>query len=89
MYLDILWSYVFTFSGAFKKNTYRVLESVERCLHSILTSRVLLDIRAYGRRAHTVWADGITELHFDSEVINTEPRFARRLGWARIRRGGA
>ncbi|KIK00681.1 hypothetical protein K443DRAFT_678976 [Laccaria amethystina LaAM-08-1] len=66
-----------------------ILWSVERCLHSILTSRVLLDIRAYGRRAHTVWADGITELHFDSEVINTEPRFARRLGWARIRRGGA
>lgn len=61
-----------------------ILWSVERCLHSMLTSRVLLDIRAYGSRAHTVWADGITELHFNSEVVKTEPKLATRMRWARI-----
>jgi len=61
-----------------------ILWSVERCLHSMLTSRVLLDIRAYGSKAHVVWADGITELHFGSEMVQTKPTLATRLRWARV-----
>lgn len=50
----------------------------------MLTSRVLLDIRAYGSKAHIIWADGITELHFNSEVVKTEPKLTTRLRWARV-----
>lgn len=61
-----------------------ILWSVERCLHSMLTSRVLLDIRAYGSKAHIIWADGIIELYLNSQVATAEPKLATRWRWARI-----
>ncbi|EDR02800.1 uncharacterized protein LACBIDRAFT_295379 [Laccaria bicolor S238N-H82] len=45
---------------------------------------VLLDIRAYGSKAHIIWADGIIELHLNSQVATAEPKLATRWRWARI-----
>ncbi|KIJ97947.1 hypothetical protein K443DRAFT_9524 [Laccaria amethystina LaAM-08-1] len=45
-----------------------ILSSVERCLHSALTSRVLLHIRDHTRSMTSPWSDGITDIQFASFV---------------------
>ncbi|PPR07339.1 hypothetical protein CVT26_013655 [Gymnopilus dilepis] len=52
-----------------------LLTSTERCLHSVLTSRVLLDIRAYTVHRRRCWADGLTDLEVtvDFEFKHEDP----------------
>lgn len=52
------------------ENYLDMLSSVERCLHSMLTSRVVLNIRDYVRNARPVaWSDGVTDIQVNSSVI--------------------
>jgi len=55
-----------------------VVSSVERVLHSLLTSRVVLHIREYIKRDQPSSTDGLTEIHVDLDASKPTRRFQRR-----------
>ncbi|EDQ98732.1 uncharacterized protein LACBIDRAFT_296795 [Laccaria bicolor S238N-H82] len=54
-----------------------IKSSVERVLHSLLTSRVVLHIREYAKRHRSSCSDGLTDLHVDLDAGQPENRFQK------------
>ncbi|KIK02624.1 hypothetical protein K443DRAFT_6013 [Laccaria amethystina LaAM-08-1] len=55
-----------------------VISSVERVLHSLLTSRVVLDIREYIKGNQPSCTDGLTDLHIDLDASKPQNRLQKR-----------
>ncbi|KIK02602.1 hypothetical protein K443DRAFT_677455 [Laccaria amethystina LaAM-08-1] len=55
-----------------------IIFSVERVLHTLLTSRVVLHIREYMKRQQPSYTDGLTDLHVDLDASKPENRFHKR-----------
>ncbi|KIJ97955.1 hypothetical protein K443DRAFT_9528 [Laccaria amethystina LaAM-08-1] len=62
---------------AFYREYFAVISSVERVLHSLLTSRVVLHIREYMKRHQPSYTDGLTDLHVDLDASKPENRFQK------------
>ncbi|EDR01502.1 uncharacterized protein LACBIDRAFT_333151 [Laccaria bicolor S238N-H82] len=69
VYRDVLSTINVVVVTSLSENYLDMLSSVERCLHSMLTSRVVLNIRDYVRNARPGWSDGVTEIQVNSGVI--------------------
>ena len=75
-YIDLLSSYV---CPLFNVATHLSLGRVERVLHSMLTSRVILEVREYISR-QSAWNDGLTDLQIDLDASVPEKRCRRPHG---------
>lgn len=79
----MVYVYLFTFSiinvvvvNTLPEEYIDLLSSVERVLHSMLTSRVILEVRQYISR-QSAWKDGLTDLQIDLDASVPEKRFRR------------
>ncbi|EDQ99783.1 uncharacterized protein LACBIDRAFT_315291 [Laccaria bicolor S238N-H82] len=66
------------FMCALSTNYFAVISNVERVLHSLLTSRVVLHIRECIKRQQPSYTDGLTDLHVDLDASKPENRFRKR-----------
>ncbi|KIJ93494.1 hypothetical protein K443DRAFT_645449 [Laccaria amethystina LaAM-08-1] len=66
VYRDVLSTINVVVVTTLSENYLDMLSSVERCLHSMLTSRVVLNIRDYVRTARPGWSDGVTDIQVNS-----------------------
>ncbi|EDR13479.1 uncharacterized protein LACBIDRAFT_308451 [Laccaria bicolor S238N-H82] len=55
-----------------------VISNVERVLHALLTSRVVLHIRQYIKRPQSSCTDGLTDLHVDLDASQPKNRLQKR-----------
>ncbi|KIJ97930.1 hypothetical protein K443DRAFT_9514 [Laccaria amethystina LaAM-08-1] len=87
IYRDGMMMYIYLFAVsivnvvivcAFYTEYIAVISSVERVLHSLLTSRVVLHIREYMKRHQPSYTDALTDLHVDLDASKPENRFQKR-----------